>query len=96
MTLVVQIRQKGVVTLPVKLRRQYGLSEGDVLTLLDLGEGAFMFTTGVSQVGRLADQVAEAMAEAGVTLDEILDTLDQGRERYYQEHYVESGHPVSG
>ena len=41
-------------------------------------------------VDRLGDRVAQLMEEEGVTLDEILEALDEERERYYQERYVKS------
>ena len=84
----IQIRNKGSLTLPVELRRKYGLSEGDVLTLVDLGEGVLVLHSGASQVDRLGDRVAHMMAEEGVTVEEILEALDEERERYYQERYV--------
>jgi bifunctional DNA-binding transcriptional regulator/antitoxin component of YhaV-PrlF toxin-antitoxin module len=87
-TLTVQIRRKGVITLPIELRRQYNLDEGDVFTLVDLGGGSFLLTPRVSQVARLGDQVAWLMEEEGVTLEEMLEALDQEREIYYQEHYA--------
>lgn len=85
-----QIRSKGTVTLPVELRRKYGLDEGDVITLIDLGDGSFLLTPIVTQVDRLGDRVARAMAEAGISEDELLAALDEERERYYQERYVQS------
>ena len=89
-TMTVQIRRKGVITLPVEMRRRYGLDEGDVFTLLDLGDGSFLLTPRVSQVARLGDLVARVMAEEGVDLEEMLEVLDQERELYYQEHYVQA------
>jgi bifunctional DNA-binding transcriptional regulator/antitoxin component of YhaV-PrlF toxin-antitoxin module len=89
-TMTVQIRRKGVITLPVELRRRYGLGEGDVFTLMDLGDGSFLLTPRVSQVARLGDQVGRVMAEEGVDLEEMLEALDQERELYYQEHYVQA------
>jgi bifunctional DNA-binding transcriptional regulator/antitoxin component of YhaV-PrlF toxin-antitoxin module len=89
-TLTVQIRRKGVITLPIELRRQYNLDEGDVFTLVDLGGGSFLLTPRVSQVARLGDQVACLMEEEGVTLEEMLEALDQEREIYYQEHYAQT------
>jgi bifunctional DNA-binding transcriptional regulator/antitoxin component of YhaV-PrlF toxin-antitoxin module len=86
-TTTVQIRRKGVITLPVELRRQYGLDEGDVFTLVDLGDGSFLLTPRVSRVARIGDEVAQLMAQEEVTLEEMLKTLDQEREAYYQEHY---------
>jgi bifunctional DNA-binding transcriptional regulator/antitoxin component of YhaV-PrlF toxin-antitoxin module len=87
-TMTVQIRRKGVITLPVELRRRYGLDEGDVFTLVDLGGGSFLLTPQVSQVARLGDQVARVMAEEGVGLEEMLKVLDEERELYYRDHYA--------
>ena len=87
-TMTVQIRRKGVITLPAELRRRYGLNEGDVFTLMDLGDGSFLLTPRVSRVARLGDQVARVMAEEGADLEEMLKTLDQERELYHREHYA--------
>jgi len=89
-TMTVQIRRKGVITLPAELRRQYDLDEGDVFTLVDLGDGALLLTPQVSQVARLGNQVARLMEEEGVSLEEMLETLDQERETYYQKHYAQA------
>ncbi len=89
-TMTVQIRRKGIITLPVELRRRYSLDEGDVFTLADLGDGSFLLTPHVSQVARLGDQIARVMAEEGVDVEEIVKALDEERERYYQEHYVQT------
>ena len=87
-TTTVQIRRKGVITLPMALRRQYGLDEGDVFTLVDLGDGSFLLTPQVSQVARLGERVARLMAEEDVALEDMLEALDEEREAYYREHYV--------
>lgn len=84
----IQIRSKGTLTLPVELRRKYALEEGDVITLIDMGDGSFLLKPVVTQVDRWGDRVAQAMAEEGVSSDEIMATLDEERERYYQERYV--------
>jgi bifunctional DNA-binding transcriptional regulator/antitoxin component of YhaV-PrlF toxin-antitoxin module len=88
-TMTVQIRRRGVLTLPAELRRRYDIDEGDAFTLVDLGGGSFLLTSQVSRVAHLGDQVARLMEEEGVTVDEILKTLDEEREAYYREHYVE-------
>lgn len=84
----IQMRGKGAVTIPVELRRKYGLDEGDIITLIDLGDGSFLLTSKVTKVDRLGDRVAQAMAKEGISLDEILTALDEERERYYQERYA--------
>ncbi|MFC2046183.1 hypothetical protein ACFLTC_01505 [Chloroflexota bacterium] len=83
----IQLRRKGIFTLPVSLRRKYDLDENDVFTLEDLGDGSFLLIPRVSKVSRLGDRVAEAMAEEGVSLEDMLEALDEERETYYREHY---------
>ena len=87
-TVTVQIRRKGVITLPVELRKRYGLNEGDVFTLEDLGDGSFLLLPRVSRVASLGDRVAQMMEEEGISTKEILRTLEEEREDYYREHYA--------
>lgn len=84
----IQVRKKGSFTLPMDLRTKYGVGEGDVFTLIDLGDGSFLLTPRISQVNRLGDRVAEILNSEGVSLDDLLSTLDDERERYYQERYA--------
>jgi AbrB family looped-hinge helix DNA binding protein len=86
-TEVVQIRQKGTITIPKGLRRAYGMNEGDVLDIIDLGNGALLLTPRASRVAKLGDEVSRILTEEGVGLDDVLQALDQERERYYREHY---------
>ena len=88
-TMTIQIRRRGVLTLPAELRRRYDIDEGDAFTLVDLGEGSFLLTSQVSRVAHLGDQVARLMEEQGVTVEQILEALDEEREAYYREHYVQ-------
>ncbi len=88
--LTVQVRQRGTITIPRVLRRKYQLGEGDVFTLVDLGEGSLLLKRGQSEVERLGDQVATILAEEGVALDDMLQALDEERERYYREHYLQA------
>ena len=87
-SITIQIRSKGTLTLPIALRRKYGLNDGDVVTLIDLGDGVFLLTPMVTQVDRLGDRVAQAIADEGASLEDILAALDEERERYYQERYA--------
>jgi len=90
-TITIQMRSKGTITIPQDIRQRYRLSEGDVLTLTDLGDGAFLLTPGVSEVARLGDEVARILQREGITADELIAALDDERETYYQEHYGRTG-----
>ena len=84
----IQVRKKGTFTLPMNLRAKYGVDEGDVFTVIDLGDGSFLLTPRVSQINRLGDRVSEILNAENVSLDDLLSTLDEERERYYQERYA--------
>ena len=84
----IQVRKKGSITLPVDLRTKYGVNEGDVFTLIDMGDGSLLLTPHLSQVNRLGHRVADILDHEGVTLDDLLTVLEEEREQYYQERYV--------
>ena len=85
----IQLRDRGVITLPMSLRRKYGLRAGDVFSVSDLGEGVLMITPNSSRVAALGDKVADILQAEGVSIEELLEGLDEERERYYREHYVD-------
>jgi bifunctional DNA-binding transcriptional regulator/antitoxin component of YhaV-PrlF toxin-antitoxin module len=85
----IKVRKNGSFTLPIKFRTKYGVDEGDVFTIIDLGDGSFLLTARISQVNRLGDRVAEILSTEGVSLDDLINSLDDERERYYQERYGE-------
>jgi AbrB family looped-hinge helix DNA binding protein len=80
-TLTVEIGQRGVVTLPKALRESYDLKPGDDLTLLDLG-GVFVLSPRRSEVDVLAQRIVRTLSERGETLESMLQTLHEERERY--------------
>ncbi|GMV33625.1 MAG: hypothetical protein DCC59_04295 [Chloroflexi bacterium] len=86
----IQIRRKGTITFPASLRKKYGLEEGEALRLIDVGDGTFFLVPVESKVMKSADKVAKKVREANVSLEELLETLDQERSNYYKEHYVKN------
>lgn len=89
----VQVRQKGVVTIPKRIRDRHGLREGDVLSLVALEDGSILLSPILSQVARHGDQVAALMAQAGVSLEDMMEQLDEERRLYYRQHYQEGRKP---
>lgn len=78
----VKIRRKGTITIPAKLRKEYKLEEGQTLTVIDLGKGTILFTPKVSQVEKLANQIAEKFKDEGITLEDLLRELNELRKTY--------------
>lgn len=48
----IQVRQRGVLTLPAEIREKYGIREGDTYRLVDL-DGIFVLTPMVALVPEL-------------------------------------------
>jgi len=86
----IQMRGKGNITLPVNLRNKYDLGEGDVFTLIDLGDGSIILTPQRSEVNRLGERISRIMDAEGLDLDDLLAGLDEERERYYRDRYAAS------
>jgi AbrB family looped-hinge helix DNA binding protein len=85
----VQVGKRGTVTLPAQLRKRYGLDPGDLLTVLDLG-GVFVLSPEVSVVSKIAREIEQLREEAGLSLEKLLEGLDEERQRLYQERYGSS------
>ena len=83
----VQVRKRGVLTLPAELRQKYGIEEGDTFRLVDL-DGIFVMTPMVPMVPELAREIERMRLEAGLSIEELLEALRRERERYYQEKYA--------
>jgi bifunctional DNA-binding transcriptional regulator/antitoxin component of YhaV-PrlF toxin-antitoxin module len=77
----VQVRDRGVLTLPAELREKYGIRTGDSFRLVDLN-GIFVLTPMVPMVPELALEIERARIEAGLTTDDLLRTLREQREQY--------------
>ncbi|MFZ1267017.1 MAG: hypothetical protein WAU95_11175, partial [Anaerolineae bacterium] len=65
----------------------YGIQAGDIFRLVDI-EGTMVFTPMVAMVPELAREIERLRLEAGLSLDQLLVSLRQQRERYYEEHYA--------
>ena len=82
----IQVRERGVVTLPAELRAKYNIENGKIFHLVDL-DGIFVFVPMVPMVPELANEIERIRLEAGLSVDELLDDLRKQRERYNKEKY---------
>lgn len=82
----IQVRQRGTLTLPVELREKYGIRTGDTFRLVDL-EGIMVLTPMVPMVPELAREIERMRLEAGFSMDQLLVSLREQRERYHTERY---------
>lgn len=81
----VQVRDRGVFTLPAEIREKYGIEPGDTFRLVDFN-GIFVLTPMVPMVPELAREIEQARLEAGLSTDDLLRGLREQRERYHSAH----------
>lgn len=89
----VQVRDRGVLTLPADLREKYDIRSGDTFRLVDL-DGIFVLTPMVPMVPELAREIERARIEAGLSTDDLLRGLREQREHYRREQYDDASYPA--
>lgn len=67
----VQIRQRGTLTLPAKLRAKYRLDDGDTLSILDLN-GTILLAPKLPVVPKLAAEIERLRRAAGLVVEDLL------------------------
>ncbi|MEE9168056.1 MAG: AbrB/MazE/SpoVT family DNA-binding domain-containing protein [Candidatus Neomarinimicrobiota bacterium] len=80
MNKIVQIRKRGTLTLPKKIREKYNLDEGDAITLVDLGEG-ILISPKPTTLPKLVSQIESLMEEQGLLLEDLVKGLAEERAR---------------
>ena len=50
MEMIVQVAQRGVITLPQALRKANDVKVGDLFSIIDLGEGKFLLSRQASEI----------------------------------------------
>ena len=80
MAKVIQMQQRGSVTIPTEIRKRYQLDEGDPLTLVDLGEGIFI-SPKRSVLPKLVGEIEKIRLKYNVTLEELIQGVSEQRDR---------------
>lgn len=82
----IQVRRRGQVTIPYKLRERLAIEEGDTLTAVSLGD-ALILAPRALRVPATADRLADMMEAEGLSLADVLEELPRIRESLYRERY---------
>ena len=83
---VVQVRERGQFTIPAEIRRRMGIEEGDVFSLLQLGD-TLIATRKKLVTPEIARAIEAVMEEEGITLGDLLNGLEEQRRVYAREKY---------
>lgn len=86
MTTTLRSEPTGSLALPVDVLERLSLSDGDTVRLAELG-GIEVRVTTSPDVTELARQIEREISAAGVTMEELLASLADERERHTREKY---------
>ena len=76
-----QLRARGTLTLPARVRERYSLEEGDPITLVDL-DGVVVLAPRLGIVPKLAAEIERLRIAAGLSEEELIAGVREERERY--------------
>jgi AbrB family looped-hinge helix DNA binding protein len=88
-TFPVRLRGRGQITVPQSVRDDLDVSDGDILTLLQVGD-VILLTPRQPQVPRLADRIAGLMESEDVSLADLLAGLKEEREAIWRERHKDA------
>ncbi len=85
----VSLQSQGQITVPPTLQSQLNLSEGDQLTLLQVGD-VILLTPKTLQVPQLTEQIASLREAEGLSLSTLLEGLQTERQAMWAEHQADA------
>lgn len=77
---VVQVRGRGTVTLPARIRSRYALADGDPMTILDL-DGVLVLSPKLSVVSKMAAEIERLADKAEVGIETLLEGQAEQRKK---------------
>jgi AbrB family looped-hinge helix DNA binding protein len=81
-----EVRERGQVTIPKKLRDQYCLSEGSQLAVIPMGK-AILLAPRPLPLDEARRKLMAIMRDSGISLKDMLKGLDEEREKIAKKHY---------
>jgi len=78
MSTTIQMRKRGSITIPSKLREKYKLDENDPVTLIDLGEGLFL-TPKQSLLPKLVQEIEQIREKNNISLEDLIQGIKRER-----------------
>ena len=82
----VRVQEKGQVTLPTEFRKRLGMKKGDLVAVTETPEG-LLITPQEVVAARALDRIGAALAEQGLSLDELIESGREERTELIRERY---------
>lgn len=81
-----EIKARGQLTIPKKIRENGPLEEGQVVSIIPIGDSV-MITPKRLELDEARREIKKLLKASGLSLDEVLEGLEEEREKLYRKTY---------
>ncbi|MBS3750488.1 MAG: AbrB/MazE/SpoVT family DNA-binding domain-containing protein [Anaerolineales bacterium] len=82
-----KVQQNGQVTIPVEIRRKWGLEPGVLVAFVETEAGVLILPREEKAAREALDRIGEALKAKGITLDELMEDGREIRGQLLEEEY---------
>ena len=82
-----EIRERGEITIPKKIRSSFHLETGQEMAFIPLGKDAILLTPKRLELEEARRKIKSILRQTGKSAEEVLKSLAFGREAVFQKHY---------
>lgn len=82
-----EIRERGEITIPKKIRNSFHLEKGQELAFIPLGKDAILLTPKRLELDEARRKIRSILRQTGKSPQEVLKSLGEAREETFQKHY---------
>ena len=86
-----EIKSRGQLTIPKKIRALTRLEEGQVVSIIPLGE-SLLITPRKLELEEARGEIRKILKASGLSVEDLLQGLKEEREKLYQETYGRKGY----
>ncbi len=85
-TFTAEIKSRGQVTIPKKIRVENHLEEGQIVSIIPVGDSVIITPKRI-ELDEARREIKKILRASGISLDDLLTGLKEEREELYQETY---------
>jgi len=85
-TFTAEIKSRGQLTIPKKIRVVSHLEEGQIVSIIPVGDSVII-TPKRLELDEVRREIKKILKASGISLDDLLTDLKEEREKLYQETY---------
>lgn len=83
---VTEIKSRGQLTIPKKIRESSNLEEGEIVSIIPVGD-SIIITPKRLELDEARREIKKIIKRSGVSVEELLEGLTKEREKLYKEIY---------